>query len=193
MWRPLIAHAGGADETLSLILLFAGLWTGWIGWSRLRGRGLERLPRWGGVALTGVALALVIAAAFVPQLILRSSTTPAATGPRPSSPVTLQIVEPADGAHTDADQLTVRIEVHGGTLTQTTSTSIAPDTGHLHLLLDGAIVSMSGDTLQVVDIRNLADGGHTLTAEFVATDHLPFDPPVTESVTFVKYPGATAG
>jgi hypothetical protein len=122
----------------------------------------------------------------VPQLIVRSTTPTASFGPRPSSPVTIDIREPADGAHTDADQIAVRIDVVGGTLTQTTSSSISPDTGHVHLLLDGAIVSMSGDTLQVVDIRTIAPGRHTLTAEFVAADHLPFDPPVTATVTFVK-------
>jgi hypothetical protein len=191
MWRPLIAHAGGADETLSVVLLFAGLWTGWIGWSRLRGRGFERLPRWGAGALLAVAVGLVIAAAFVPQLIVRSTTPAASFGPRPSSPVTIDVREPGDGTRTDAEQITVRIDVVGGTLTQTTSSSISPDTGHVHLLLDGAIVSMSGDTLQVVDIRNIAPGSHTLTAEFVAADHLPFDPPVTATVTFVKEPTAS--
>ena len=188
MWQPPIAHAGGADESFGLVLLFAGLWTGWIGWSRLRGRGFDRLPRWSGGALLGLAVALVVAAAVLPQRLVRT-TTPASVGSRPSSSVTIRIVQPPDAQHVDADQVTVQIDVVGGTLTtQTTAASISADTGHLHLLVDGAIVSMSGDTQQVIDVRNLAAGTHTLTAEFVATDHLPFDPPVTASITFVKDP-----
>ena len=45
---------------------------------------------------------------------------------------------------------------------------------------------MSGNTLQVVDLRGLGIGAHTMVAEFVASDHLPFDPPVSATVTFEK-------
>ena len=64
-----------------------------------------------------------------------------------------------------------------------------PDTGHIHLSLDGALISMSGDQLQVIDLRNVSPGAHTLTADFVAADHLPFDPPVTTQVTFDRTSG----
>jgi hypothetical protein len=181
-----LAHAGGSDETASLVLLFAGIWIGWIGWSRLRDKGFERVPRWGGWALIAGAAALVIAATFVPRLLLGPTTPPVATGPRPHSTATLRFIEPIPHLHTADDQLDVRLELQGGTLTQVSSSSLAPNTGHIHLSLDGALVSMSGDTLQVVDLRSLDPGRHTLTAEFVATDHLPFDPPVTAELTFTK-------
>ena len=48
---------------------------------------------------------------------------------------------------------------------------------------------MSGDQLQVIDLRNVSPGTHTLTADFVAADHLPFDPPVTTQVTFDRTSG----
>ena len=67
--------------------------------------------------------------------------------------------------------------------------SITPDTGHIHLSMDGTLISMSGDTLQVIDLRNVTPGEHTLTADFVAADHLPFNPPVTSSVTFERASG----
>ena len=186
---PLLAHAGGTDETLSLVMLFAGLWVGWIGWSRLRGTGFDRLPRAGAWALIAGALALVVAATFVPRALLGPKNAAVATGPRPRSTATLAFAEPQKDVRTSADQMTVRLDLQGGTITAVTSTSVAPDTGHIHLSLDGALVSMSGDTIQVVDLRALAPGSHTLTAEFVAADHLPFDPPVTASVTFVKDQG----
>ena len=40
--NPVVAHASGADETMSLVMLFAGIWVGWIGWSRLRGTAAEK-------------------------------------------------------------------------------------------------------------------------------------------------------
>jgi hypothetical protein len=41
----------------------------------------------------------------------------------------------------------------------------------------------------VVDLHDVAPGPHTLTAEFVAADHLPFDPPVVAQLTFDKETG----
>jgi hypothetical protein len=186
----LLAHAAGTDESMSLIMLFAGIWTGWIGWSRLRGKGFERIPRWGGWALIAGAATLVIAATFVPRMLVGPTTAPAVLGPRPSSPATLSFQEPRNGMRTSAAQLTVQLDLQGATLTQTTSASVSPTTGHIHLSLDGSLISMSGDTLQVVDLRDLTPGPHTLTAEFVATDHLPFDPPVRAEITFVKEPSS---
>jgi len=182
----LLAHAAGTDETISLVLLFAGIWVAWIGWSRLRGKGFDRLPRWGGWLLIGVALALAVAATTVPRTVLGPTQTPASSGPRPASSATLRFLAPEPGVVASGDELTVRMELAGATITSVTSTTVSSDTGHLHLSLDGALVSMTGGTLQVVDLRGVAPGPHTLTASFVAADHLPFDPPVTAEVTFER-------
>jgi len=181
-----LAHAAGTDESLSLIMLFGGIWLGWIGWSRLRGKGFDRVPRLGAYAMLAGAAVLVVAATFVPRKLLGPTTNPVATGPRPASTATLTFAEPTRSMRTDAEQLTVQLDLQGGTLTQTTSTSVSPNTGHIHLSLDGVLISMSGDTTQVIDLRNLTPGEHTLSAEFVANDHLSFDPPVVAQVTFVK-------
>jgi hypothetical protein len=187
--NPLLAHASGADESLGLVMLFAGIWAGWIGWSRLRGTGFPRLPRWGAWATIGGAAALVVAATFLPRMLVGPTTPAAAAGARPASTATLGFAAPRDGFHTSADALTVRLDLEGGTITSVASTTVTPDTGHIHLSLDGALVSMSGDVVQVVDLHDVAPGPHTLTAEFVAADHLPFDPPVVAQLTFDKETG----
>ena len=184
--NPLLAHAAGADESLSLVMLFAGIWTGWIGWSRLRGTGFLRLPRWGAWTAIAVAGALVVCATFVPRMLLGPTVVNAAPGSRPTSTATLAFVAPHDGATTSKDELTVRLDLEGATVTPVTTTAIAPNVGHLHISLDGSLVSMVGGTTQVVDLRSIPPGRHTLRAEFVAADHLPFDPPVIAQVTFDK-------
>ena len=188
--NPILAHASGADETMSLVMLFAGIWVGWIGWSRLRGTGFPRLPRWGAWAAIGVAATLVITATFVPRMIVGTGIpTEVAGAPRPSSPAILTFVDPRPNAKEPGDGMTVRMDLQHATLTPLTTTAITPDTGHIHLSMDGTLISMSGDTLQVIDLRNVTPGKHTLTADFVAADHLPFDPPVTSSVTFDRTSG----
>ncbi|HJX08648.1 MAG TPA: hypothetical protein VJ736_11315 [Actinomycetota bacterium] len=188
--NPFVAHASGADETMSLVMLFAGIWVGWIGWSRLRGTGFSRLPRWGAWATIAAAVTLVITATFVPRMIVGPATPTAVAGaPRPSSPAKLAFVAPKPNAKESGDDMTVQINLQNATLTPLTTTAITPDTGHIHLSMDGSLISMSGDTLQVIDLRNVSSGEHTLTADFVAADHLPFDPPVTTTITFERTSG----
>ena len=188
--NPIVAHASGADETMSLVMLFAGIWVGWIGWSRLRGTGFPRLPHWGAWAAIGVAATLVVTATFVPRMIVGNGIPTAVAGaPRPSSPAILTFVDPRPKAKESGADMTVRMDLQNATLTPLTTTAITPDTGHIHLSMDGALLSMSGDTLQVIDLRNVSPGPHTLTADFVAADHLPFAPPITTSVTFERTSG----
>jgi hypothetical protein len=85
--------------------------------------------------------------------------------------------------------LEVVLTLTGGTVVDTASTKLTPDTGHVHLSLDGRLVSMTYGLVQSVAIGSLPGGEHHLTAEFVAADHGPFDPRVTATVTFVKAAG----
>ena len=67
-----------------------------------------------------------------------------------------------------------------------TSTDLSPDKGHVHVLLDGSLISMNytlGD-----DIPDVAPGPHRIEVEFVATDHAPFDPRVTAVTSFQVKP-----
>ena len=185
---PLVAHQGAVDESLSVVLLFGALWVGWVGWSRRKGTGFRRLPAWAGPGLLVAAAALVVAAAVVPRAIFPPTpgtpTPSVVAGPRPSSTATISFADPDDGQAVTGSDLEVVLELEGGRLVEGTSADLAPDTGHVHLVLDGRLVSMTYGLVQVVDLRDLPPGSHTLQAEYVAADHAPFDPRVTATVVF---------
>jgi hypothetical protein len=177
----MIAHAGGVDEFGSTILIAGALTIGWIGLSRLRGRGFPRVPRWGAWTLSAIAPAVLVAAFVVPARLW--PTTP--TGPRPASTATLTFALPAMGQSVDGDTLDVVMTLEGGTIVEGSSSNLTPDTGHIHLYLDERIVSMTYGVEQSVAVGDLEPGVHRLLAEFVAADHAPFSPRVVATVTFL--------
>jgi hypothetical protein len=73
----------------------------------------------------------------------------------------------------------VVVRLQGGTVVPFTSTKLEPNTGHIHLYVDGSVTLMSTKLQTTVRVN---PGEHTLTAEFVAVDHIPFDPRVRTSV-----------
>jgi hypothetical protein len=184
----MLAHQGAADESLSVVMLFAGLWVGWAGWSRLKGKGFPLMPMAGAVALVGAGVALAISAAIVPRALFppTPSGQPVSpvSGPRPSSTATLSFEQPTDNELASGDELDVVLDLEGGTIVQAASTTLTPDTGHIHLVLDGKLASMTYGLIQALDLRDLPEGEHTLQAEYVAADHGPFDPRVTTTVRF---------
>ncbi|HSL11603.1 MAG TPA: hypothetical protein VLA82_09860 [Actinomycetota bacterium] len=192
MRAGLLAHAGGADESLAIAMVFAALWIGWMGWSRVRGTGFPRLPRGAGFGLLGAAIVVLLASAVVPGAVFgpTPSPTPAAggqpTGDRPASTATLSIVAPLDGETLTSDELEVVMDLQGGRVVEAASTQLSPDEGHIHLSIDGEVVSMTYGTVQVLDLRSLAPGSHVLEAEFVAADHAPFSPRVLSKVSFTN-------
>ncbi len=183
----MLAHAGGAPETLSVVLLFGGIWVGWAGWSRIKGKGFPRLPMAGAYALIVGAVGLALSAAVVPPLIwgpaLKLKPSPTATV-RPASTASIHIVDPKPGQTETGTTLDVVMTLPGGTIVDATSLKLTPNTGHIHLLMDGKLISMTYGLVQEISLQGLRAGSHTLTAEFVAADHGPFDPPVSASVTF---------
>jgi hypothetical protein len=102
-------------------------------------------------------------------------------GSRISSTAKLSIVEPQPGAVVPVDQARVRLELTGGKIIPRATTNVKPDEGHIHLKLDGRIVTLLGGLEERLTV---AAGQHLLEAEFAAGDHTPFNPRVIETVTF---------
>jgi hypothetical protein len=104
-----------------------------------------------------------------------------ATRDRPRSTATVSIVEPAHGAELSGLEVRVRVALTGGEVVYQTTTGLTPNEGHIHLTLDGKLVSMLSGLDQTLRVT---PGLHLLEAEFVATDHLRFEPRVLTTVTF---------
>ncbi len=108
------------------------------------------------------------------------ASTPAMQA-RPRSTATLAFIAPLPGAVVSGTTLHVRLKLTGAEIVPQTSTNLSPDKGHIHLSFDGRLVSMAYGTEQDVTVT---PGPHILQAEFVATDHFPFNPRVISTVTF---------
>jgi hypothetical protein len=132
-----------------------------------------------------VAAALLVSAVFVPRLLFPVNGSGGSTGI--ASTATLAFREPADGATLAGDDATIVLDLEGGTVVDRLS-QVTPDTGHLHVSVDGKLVSMTYGEEQVIDLRPYGAGTHTMVAEFVAADHRSFAPPVTASITFERPP-----
>jgi hypothetical protein len=136
--------------------------------------------------LIGLAVMLGISAAFVPRVFFPRNRL--APGPRPRTAATIAFVSPAPGREVDGNLMDVIVDLRGGRIVPQTSTNLQPDAGHVHLLIDGKLVSMTESREQMLDVSELDAGPHTLEAEFVAMDHGPFNPRVTATITFTKGP-----
>lgn len=179
---PFLAHRGAADESLGVVLLFGALWLGWVGLARLRGRGFARLPTIAGPGLLVVGAGLLVASAIVPQALFPPNRR--APGPRPASTATVAFEQPEAGLSVDDGRLEVVVDLRGGSIVDAATTDLSPATGHIHLTVDGRLVSMTYGLAQVVDVSGLPPGQHDLRAEFVAADHAPFSPRVVATVSF---------
>jgi hypothetical protein len=181
----LLADGAGQAANATLLLLGAAF-IGWLAVRAIRRKALLRVPL--AVAWAGLAAAVALAAL---ALLLPSLVSPAPSAARPSSTATIHIVSPTDdqvfkGTADAPAHVLVKIRVLGARIVPLTSRRLRPDEGHVHLFLDGSLVSMTAGTAASLDA---GPGTHVLGAEFVASDHGPFDPRVQATVRFVVRPG----
>jgi hypothetical protein len=144
---------------------------------------LQRRPRTRACAATLLAVAVLGLAACSGGS--GGSAQPAATtvvADRPSSPAKLVIESPRNGQTVRQNRPEVRLELTGAKIVQQTTTRIQGDEGHIHLLVDGKLVTMNYGLRQ--RLPQLAPGQHVLQAEFVAADHAPFEPRVLTQAAF---------
>jgi hypothetical protein len=117
------------------------------------------------------------------------ATTPAstATANRPSSPAKLTIETPRNGQTIKGGgTVELRLGLQNAKIVAVITTNIHPDQGHVHVTLDGRLISMNYQLSQ--ELPKLTPGTHVLQVEFVAADHLPFDPRVIAQAAFEVRP-----
>jgi hypothetical protein len=132
---------------------------------------------------TGVAaLAMLLLATACSSGGAEPGGSPTAQEARPSSPATIAFQSPTNGEQVKGATVSVKLSLKGAKIVPQTTTNIRPDEGHVHLLLDGQIVSMNYGLEDTIAVK---PGQHVLRAEFVAADHRPFEPRVFTEVVFV--------
>ena len=139
---------------------------------------IERRGRIFGSALIAVALLASGCGSGGPT----SDPSPPSSVSRPSSTAKLSILSPKNGSVVQAPTIHLKLSLQGAQIVKQTSTDLSPDKGHVHVLLDGSLISMNyslGD-----EIHDVGPGTHRIEVEFVATDHAPFDPRVTAVTSF---------
>ena len=129
----------------------------------------------------GAALAVTLALSACGGGSTNGGSSPSPQETRPSSSATIAFVSPTNGDVVKGDRAMVKLSLDGAKIVPQTSTNIRPDEGHVHLLLDGSIVSMNYGLEDTIAVK---PGQHVLRAEFVAADHRPFEPRVFTEVVF---------
>ena len=111
-----------------------------------------------------------------------STSTSATTSPRPATTAHLAILAPADGQVIHGTTLMLRLSLTSAEVVAAANvTNIVPDQGHLHVILDDQLVTMTAALQQTIPVT---PGQHLLKVEFVANDHAPFDPRLIKAVSF---------
>jgi hypothetical protein len=169
------------DQGVTTFLFIGALLFGWVGYWRLRRRGFHWLPRWLAWGSAALSIAAVVLALVLPPIIRPNVAI------RPASSAKLAIVSPRpgevfQGTEANPAKILVRLRLTGARIVPFTSTRLRPDEGHIHLTIDGRLVSMTYGLEQEVES---IPGNHLLAAEFVAVDHGPFAPRVIAEVSFV--------
>ena len=111
-----------------------------------------------------------------------TATVAATASQRPSSTAKVTIVSPTNGEVVKGPDVVVKVDLTGAKIVQATSTDLQPDEGHIHVSLDGQLVTMTSGT--ETTIPDVAPGHHVVQVDFVANDHGPFFPNVVAVTSF---------
>ena len=93
------------------------------------------------------------------------------------SPTPNQVVQPT---------VNLQVALTGGHVVPQTTSELKPDEGHVHVSLDGKVVSLYSGTTQ--ELTGLTPGQHSVQVEFVAADHAPFTNRPVAAVLFTVAP-----
>jgi len=134
----------------------------------------HRTPRSTDRLLIVAALSWLVAACSQPAAPTQALAS-GSLGPRPASPATVEILQPTANSTVTGSTVHIVLKLTGATIVQQTTTAIKPDEGHVHLYVNNVLVSMNYGLEQDIPVQ---PGTIVLKAEFVASDHAPFDPRV---------------
>ena len=132
------------------------------------------------------AVAVVLLGACSSGGSTTSTPTPTTLAARPTSTAKLSILAPRNGQTLSRHTPEVRLDLTGAKIVSQTTTRIRPDQGHIHLLVDGKLVTMNYGLNE--RLPSLTPGQHLVQVEFVAADHAPFDPRVLTQAAFTVKP-----
>jgi hypothetical protein len=175
----MVAHVGlpGPAPFIAMGLFFAGFGAAYGAYWFFEhpSPSLQRAPA---IGLGVIALSCFVLATIFPLLLGGRPSLG-----RPSTTARLEILAPHEGEvfRSVLASIPVELRLDGGKVVPFTSLRLVPNEGHIHLYLDGSLVSMT----TALDAHIAASPGqHELRAEFVAVDHGPFQPRVVATVTF---------
>jgi hypothetical protein len=132
--------------------------------------------------LTTALLAIsLVAAACTGGTTSPTSTVTPTSATRPSSTAQLKILSPKEGQTITGGTVTVVVSLNDAKIVKPVSTVLKPNEGHIHVSLDGALLTMTASLRTVVPVT---PGHHVVEVDFVANDHGPFNPPVVAVVSF---------
>jgi hypothetical protein len=175
--RSLPGPAPFVATGLFLVAMAAGFGAWWLFTNQP-----DALRRATAIGLVVVASACALAGTALPLFLGAKPSFE-----RPSSSARLSFLSPSPGEVIAGDPaaITVDLRLVGAKVVPLSSFHLVPNEGHIHLYLDGSLVSMTSNLLTHV---TAAPGHHELRAEFVAVDHAPFQPRVIATVAFSVQP-----
>jgi hypothetical protein len=159
------------EEITSLLLVGDTVLALWFLEKRGKAKaGMRKASLW----VLGALVVVGLVAAFTTKLWLPKKKVATSTTAR------IAIRSPQSGQVVTGKTVHVKVELLGGKVLDNKVVS-APGGGHIHISIDGTLLTQSYQLEQDLDVK---PGLHTVTAEYVRADHRAFQPPVQAAVVF---------